>query len=222
MNKAIALLRGDELEPEEAEDSRVRLLAGFRWILVDEYQDIGDNEYELIAALAGRTAPDADTRLTLFAVGDDDQNIYAFNGTSPKFIRRFEQDYSARTEYLVDNYRSSGHIIDASNAVIAPAASRMKADQAIRINRARRGNPHGGEWQSLDSIAKGRVQVLHPSEDSVTQAQAAMVELRRLAGLVPELGLGALRRDRPRVESPRAGSEHLRAGGHPGAARQRG
>ncbi|WP_419921266.1 RecQ family ATP-dependent DNA helicase [Candidatus Poriferisodalis sp.] len=185
MGKAIALLRDDELEPEEAEDSRVRLLAGFRWILVDEYQDIGDNEYELIAALAGRTAPDADTRLTLFAVGDDDQNIYAFNGTSPEFIRRFEQDYSARIEYLVDNYRSSGHIIDASNAVIAPAASRMKAGQAIRINRARRGDPPGGEWESLDAITKGRVQVLHQSEDSVAQAQAAMIELRRLAGLVP-------------------------------------
>ena len=185
MHKAIALLRGDELAPEEAEDSRVRLLAGFRWILVDEYQDIGVDEYELIAALAGRTAPDADTRLTLFAVGDDDQNIYAFNGTSPEFIRRFEEDYSARTEYLVDNYRSSGHIIDASNAVIAPAKSRMKAGQAIRINRARRGDPLGGEWESLDPIAKGRVQVLHPSEDSVTQAQAAMVELRRMADLVP-------------------------------------
>ena len=103
-------------------------------------------------------------------MGDDDQNIYAVNGTSPKFIRRFEQDYSARIEYLVDNYRSSGHIIDASNAVVAPAASRMKAGHAIRINRARRGDPPGGEWESLDAITKGRVQVLHPSEDSVTQA----------------------------------------------------
>ena len=185
MKKAIRLLRGDELEPEEAEDSRARLLAGFRWILVDEYQDIGDDEYELIAALAGRKSADVDTRLTIFAVGDDDQNIYAFNGTSPEFIRRFEEDYSARPAYLVDNYRSSGHIIDASNAVIAPAGRRMKAGRAIRINRARRGEPAGSEWESLDPLAKGRVQVLHPSEDSITQAQTAMVELRRLAGVTP-------------------------------------
>ena len=107
MNKATALLRGEELEPEEAEESRSRLLAGFRWILVDEYQDIGPEEYELIATLAGRTVSDADTRLTIFAVGDDDQNIYAFNGSSPEFIRRFEQDYNARTSLLVENYRSS-------------------------------------------------------------------------------------------------------------------
>ncbi|WP_419864653.1 RecQ family ATP-dependent DNA helicase [Candidatus Poriferisodalis sp.] len=185
MRKAIALLRGDEFEPDEVEDSRARLLTGFRWILVDEYQDIGDDEYELIAALAGRTAADADTRLTIFAVGDDDQNIYAFNGTSPKFIRRFEEDYSARPAFLVDNYRSNGHIIDAANVAIAPAKSRMKTGHAIRIDRARRGEPAGGDWESLDPVAKGRVQMLHPAEDFITQAQAAMVELRRLEGLAP-------------------------------------
>ena len=126
MAKAIALLQGDELEPEEAEESRTRLLAGFRWILVDEYQDIGDDEYRLISALAGRTASDADTRLTLFAVGDDDQNIYSFNGTSPEFIRRFEQDYDAKTEYLIDNYRSSGHIRRRQRGLLLLTAHRAK------------------------------------------------------------------------------------------------
>lgn len=186
MEKAIALLEGGEVTPgeaEEPEDSRARLLAGFRWILVDEYQDIGDDEYRLISALAGRTATEEDTRLTLFAVGDDDQNIYSFNGTSPEFIRRFQQDYDTKPEYLIENYRSSDHIIDAANAVIASAKPRMKAGNAIRINRARRGEPAGGEWQSLDPVARGRVQVLHPGEDSIAQAQAAMFELRRIAGL---------------------------------------
>ena len=72
------------------------LLSGFRWILVDEYQDIGPDQYELISALAGRTLSDADDKLTIFAVGDDDQNIYAFNGSSVDFIRRFEEDYGPR------------------------------------------------------------------------------------------------------------------------------
>ena len=188
MAKAIALLEGGELTPgetEDAEDSRARLLAGFRWILVDEYQDIGDDAYRLISALAGRTAADEDTRLTLFAVGDDDQNIYSFNGSSPEFIRRFQQDYDTKPEYLIENYRSTSHIIDAANAVIAPAMSRMKTGHAIRINRARRGEPAGGDWGSLDPLAQGRVQILHPSEDSIAQAQAAMVELQRMAGTAP-------------------------------------
>ena len=96
IRQAIALLRGEGLPPEEADEQRGRLLAGFRWILVDEYQDINADQYELISALAGRTLEEADRKLTLFAVGDDDQNIYAFNGTSVEFIRRFEADYGPR------------------------------------------------------------------------------------------------------------------------------
>ena len=56
MRQAVALLRGDGLPPEEADEHRSRLLAGFRWILVDEYQDVGAEQYELIAALAGPNA----------------------------------------------------------------------------------------------------------------------------------------------------------------------
>ena len=119
MTEAAAILRGEGLPPDEADDQRSRLLAGFRWILVDEYQDIASDQYDLISALAGRTLADADSKLNLFAVGDDDQNIYAFNGASVEFIRRFVADYGARPAYLTDNYRSTGHIITATNAVIA-------------------------------------------------------------------------------------------------------
>ena len=122
LREATALLRGEGLEPEEAEESRARLLAGFRWILVDEYQDVDEDVYNLISALAGRTLTEEDARLSLFAVGDDDQNIYSFNGSSVEFIRRFEQDYNAKPGFLLDNYRSTGHIISAANAVIGPAA----------------------------------------------------------------------------------------------------
>jgi len=93
LSEAIALLNGQGLPPEEADEQRDRLLAGFRWILVDEYQDIGPEQYDLISALAGRTRKDEDGKLSLFAVGDDDQNIYSFAGASVEFIRRFADDY---------------------------------------------------------------------------------------------------------------------------------
>ena len=48
---AAAMLRGEGLPPEEADEQRARLLQGFRWILVDEYQDVGPDQYELISAL---------------------------------------------------------------------------------------------------------------------------------------------------------------------------
>ena len=186
LREATALLRGEGLEPEEAEETRARLLAGFRWILVDEYQDINEDAYNLISALAGRTLTEEDSRLSLFAVGDDDQNIYAFSGSSVEFIRRFEQDYSAKPAYLTDNYRSTGHIITAANAVIGPAHERLKADHPIRINQERAKDPAGGAWAERDPVARGKVQVLSNADDSaISQAQTAVAELRRLSSLDP-------------------------------------
>lgn len=187
LKRATELLRGDGMSADDADEQRARLLAGFRWILVDEYQDVAKAQYELIAALAGRTLNDKedDRRLNLFAVGDDDQNIYSFNGASVEFIRRFETDYQAKSLALVENFRSTAHIIAAANALIAPAAQRMKLDRPITIDRDRRGRPAGGDWETLDPVGRGRVQVLPVGTDRCTQAVAVVAELRRLASLDP-------------------------------------
>ncbi|MCL2344691.1 MAG: RecQ family ATP-dependent DNA helicase [Desulfobulbus sp.] len=183
LEEATALLEGRGLPPEEADRQRDRLLAGFRWILVDEYQGIGPGQYALISALAGRKRDDEDGRLNLFAVGDDDQNIYAFAGASVEFIRRFADDYQAKTQYLVENYRSSAHIIAVANALIAGAAMRMKRQHAIRINTARANAPAGGDWQARDSVGQGRVQILPAGQTAAQQAMAVLTELQRLQPL---------------------------------------
>ena len=183
MRRAVALLRGEELSPEEADERRDRLLAGFRWILVDEYQDVGLEQYELISALAGRTLDDDAGKLTLFAVGDDDQNIYAFNGASVEFIRRFEADYGPKPTYLTANYRSTAHVVAAANAVIEPARNRMKAGHPIHVDRIRERDPPGGEWTALDPVSRGRVQILPAGGDPVHQARTVMAELMRLSEL---------------------------------------
>lgn len=183
---AARLLRGDGLAKAEAEAQREALIEGYRWILVDEYQDIGPEEYELIAAVAGRTQEDPDLRLSLFAVGDDDQNIYAFAGASIRYIRQFEQDYRAKAEYLVENFRSTGHIVAAANAVIAPAGERMKTGHDIVLNSARRTEPAGGDLAALDPVAAGRVQLLRCAANDMAQAAAALDEMQRLAGLDPD------------------------------------
>ena len=185
IEQAVALLKGGDLPPEEADQQRERLLAGFRWILVDEYQDIAPEQYALISALAGRTRPDEDGRINLFAVGDDDQNIYAFNGASVEFIRRFEADYAAKPAFLISNYRSSAHIIEAANLMIVPAASRMKRNHPIGIDPARAKQAPGGEWKTIDPVGQGRVQILPAGDNDRTQALAVMAEFERLAGLTP-------------------------------------
>ena len=186
LRDAAALLRGEGLPPDEADEYRGRLLAGFRWILVDEYQDIGADQYELISALAGRTLSDEDNKLSLFAVGDDDQNIYAFNGSSVEFIRRFEADYGTKPAFLTDNYRSTAHIIAAANALIEPARERMKTGHPIGIDRARATEPPGGAWTNRDPVTHGQVQVLSVGDDAVTQAQAVVAELKRLSNLTQD------------------------------------
>ena len=186
LKEAIDLLEGGRVAPDEADEQRERLLAGFRWILVDEYQDIKELEYSLISALAGWTKGDQAQRLNLFAVGDDDQNIYAFSGSSTEYIRRFREDYRARASYLTENYRSTKHIISAANAVIEQAGQRMKADRPITVNRSRSREPLGGEWGPLDPVTQGRVQILPAGNDPITQAQLVVQELKRLASLDPE------------------------------------
>jgi len=189
MEEAVRLLQGggqSAEQAEEADERRDRLLAGYRWLMVDEYQDIDAGQYALISALAGRTLQDPERRLGLFAVGDDDQNIYAWNGASVEFIRRFQADYAAEPVYLTENYRSTLNLIEAANRVIGAARQRMKAAHPIRIARAHGQAPAGGRWEELDPVARGRVQILSAGPDERSQAQAVMLELTRLSELDPQ------------------------------------
>lgn len=124
-------------------------------------------------------------KLSLFAVGDDDQNIYAFAGASIKFIRQFEQDYRAKPEFLVENYRSTRHIIEASNTVIAGASDRMKLGHDITIDRKRRKEAAGGVMETCDPVGQGRVQLIHCPPGDRSQAVVAVSELQRLQAREP-------------------------------------
>ncbi len=187
IHDAIRLLnKGVELPGLEGDRLRERLLAGYSHILVDEYQDIDSDQYELVSAIAGRTRSDPDTKLTILAVGDDDQNIYTFRGANVEFIRRVREDYQARPYYMVENYRSSRHIIDAANDLIRHNLDRMKTGQPIRINKEREDAPPGGAWTRLDPLARGRVQVLEVA-DTAHQAEALVEEMQRLGRISPGL-----------------------------------
>ena len=185
LREATELLEGKRIAMGDADEQRDRLMAGFRWILVDEYQHIKELEYNLIAALARRTSTGSDQGLNLFAVGDDDQNIYAFSGSSNKYIKRFEEDYGTKPHFMIENYRSTRHIIAAANSVIEPARQRMKVDRSIVVNQSRRRERPGGEWEHVDPVTQGKVQILPAGKDAVTQAQLVVQELKRMAALDP-------------------------------------
>jgi len=180
---AANLRRADADEEAGASARRDRLLAGLRYVLLDEYQDINADHYDLISALAGRALSGADDKLTLLAVGDDDQNIYAFNDANASFIRQFEVDYQAKVCYLVENYRSTGQIIACANQVISKAKERMKREQLIRVDHFRRDQPAGGEFEALDPLTLGRVHILKTPSSTGAELAAALAELKRLNAL---------------------------------------
>ena len=212
IREALALLRGETASLGFMADSVRDVLTGsFSHILVDEYQDIDDDQYELVALFAGRMEKEYERRMTIMAVGDDDQNIYRFRGANVAFIRRFREDYGAQVHYLVENYRSTANIIAACNALIGRNRDRMKRDQPIRINRARETLPAGGNRQRNDPLGLGRVQLLEV-ESPLAQGYGLLAEIERLRQLKDGLELNScavLAREWQELDLVRALSEEM-------------
>ncbi len=94
----------------------------FKYILVDEYQDTNHSQYLIVKALASRFE-------NICVVGDDAQSIYSFRGANIQNILNFKNDYpDAVTIPLEQNYRSSGHIVNAANSIIAKNQNQLKKD----------------------------------------------------------------------------------------------
>ena len=93
--------------------------ARFKHILVDEFQDTNDLQYKWLKLLAG-------TQSAVFAVGDDDQSIYAFRGANVGNMSAFEREFNVENLIkLEQNYRSHGHILDTANQLIANNSRRL-------------------------------------------------------------------------------------------------
>jgi DNA helicase-2/ATP-dependent DNA helicase PcrA len=98
---------------------RVLHLSGFgykpkiRHVLVDEYQDINQAEFEFIQILAKNVD-------SLFVVGDDDQSIYGWRGADPNIIRRYQQDFQgAKVEILEESHRCTENILKGAQAIVS-------------------------------------------------------------------------------------------------------
>ena len=112
------LLRCYELL-QRNEPLRTHYQERFKYILVDEFQDTNKLQYAWLKLLAGGGAK-------VFAVGDDDQSIYAFRGAEVGNMRDFERDYAGENVIrLEQNYRSHGNILAAANALIKNNRERL-------------------------------------------------------------------------------------------------
>ncbi len=112
------LLRSYELLSRN-QPLREHYQARFRHILVDEFQDTNDLQYKWLKQLAGQ-------HNAVFAVGDDDQSIYAFRGANVGNMAAFEREFHVQNLIkLEQNYRSHGHILDAANQLISNNTRRL-------------------------------------------------------------------------------------------------
>ncbi|MDY6967675.1 MAG: UvrD-helicase domain-containing protein [Spirochaetota bacterium] len=85
----------------------------YKWILIDEYQDINEKQYELIHLLAGNTDPN------LFVIGDPDQSIYSFRGSDLRFIEQFKKDFPTYKYIQLDkSYRCPSPVLKIASQML--------------------------------------------------------------------------------------------------------
>ena len=98
----------------------------YKYILVDEFQDINRVQFEVLKLMANPNN-------NIFVVGDEDQSIYGFRGARPDFLLQFEEYFKGTEKILLDiNYRSKKEIIDVSNKLIEKNVSRY--DKTIKCH----------------------------------------------------------------------------------------
>ncbi len=181
---------------EKNPDLLERFQDQYRYFLVDEYQDTNGVQYRLLKLLASKYR-------NICVVGDEDQSIYRWRGADIRNILDFEKDYEgAKTVKLEENYRSTAHIIRASNLVIANNTQR-KAKTLFTNNEA--GAPVEvhvleSDFEEAKWVARRIRELLssgaQPDEIAIfyrTHAQSRLLEDMLRSDLIPYRIFGGLR-----------------------------
>ena len=128
----------------------------FEYVLVDEFQDIDNLQYQLIRFLVGKNA-------SLYVVGDPDQTIYTWRGANVDIIMHFEKDFpNAKTIMLNENYRSTDAILRVSNSVIQNNKNRLKKELYTSKKNEDKVIHFGAESEEYeDAWIAGMIQKLH-------------------------------------------------------------
>ncbi|MDE7379344.1 MAG: RecQ family ATP-dependent DNA helicase [Paraprevotella sp.] len=98
-------------------------------LVIDEAQDMSTEEYELVHALMR-----ANEEMRVIAVGDDDQNIFEFRGSTSKYMTQLLNDSGGRFIEMTENYRSSRHVVNFANAFVQKIRHRMKSTPIVSMS----------------------------------------------------------------------------------------
>jgi DNA helicase-2/ATP-dependent DNA helicase PcrA len=142
----------------EHESVRVHYRKRYRYLLVDEYQDTNQPQYEIVRQIVG-------AHRNVCVVGDDDQSIYGWRGADVRKILGFERDFPGAVRVRLEtNYRSTQPVLDAANAVI-------------------RHNPSRHEKLLRSARGPGEPVKLRLAKDETAEAQQTVAEMRGLLRL---------------------------------------
>ncbi|GHH42085.1 ATP-dependent helicase [Lentzea cavernae] len=155
----------------EHEPVRDLLHARFPHLIVDEYQDLGGVLHELVVALRDLAG------ITVFAVGDTDQSVFAFSGADPRYLTALAERDDFCDLDLEVNYRSGQDIITVAEAALGTSRGRRARDDA----------PPGDV--TLKRVEGGLDEHARLACDLVQQAQSKQVNLERIAVLYPRRGV---------------------------------
>lgn len=140
----------------EHPDIRLKWQQRLEYIMIDEFQDIDQLQYDLMTVLAGY-------HKNLFIVGDPDQTIYTWRGANVKFLLDFEENFpGTRTIMMMDNYRSTPQILQVANALIARNRNRLPKSLLPTLPEGPRVVCHHGETSAAEAAwIAARMMQLH-------------------------------------------------------------
>ena len=144
----------------------------FSHILIDEFQDINQMQYETIRLLSKNQ--------NIFAVGDDDQAIYSFRGSNPELMKKFVQDYQAKTICLSCNYRSHKDIVEASMHLIFQNKNRFDK-RIVAINQEENSIRLLQKPSKKEMLSAIRNEIQHYKKQYPQKTQAVLTRTNHLA-----------------------------------------
>ena len=167
----------------------------YRYWLIDEFQDTNGSQYELLRRMAG------DNFRQLFAVADDDQTIYEWNGANVRRIRSLVDDFGCEVIQLTDNFRCPPQVVDAANRLVVynvrrdlskaaaesaalPTEGEVEIECNVFSDDEDEASYIAAEVAALDTKNRARTAVLARSRALLEPVQTALVDLNVPAALL--------------------------------------
>lgn len=178
-SKDVVLHAAEMIENGEVEPSKIAKSV----LVIDEAQDMGSDDFRLIQALMQQNE-----EMRVIAVGDDDQNVYAFRGSNSQYMHSLVQNYGAKLYEMIDNYRSSKAIVECANRYAKKIPGRMKQTPILSVTGENGGVYTIKSFSDTEINIKGITAVLTRTNEEAMQVAYELEERGLHATITQSMG----------------------------------